>query len=90
VPLESLACGTAVLAPDDGGVPETVEHGVTGWCVPGLDRAELARRLVAVPGSVERLTAMGRRAADRVRSRFDPRDSIRQLVQMLEALLLPR
>jgi glycosyltransferase involved in cell wall biosynthesis len=39
VMIESLACGTPVIAYDHGAVPEVLENGVTGWIVKSLDEA---------------------------------------------------
>ncbi|MBI3182952.1 MAG: glycosyltransferase family 4 protein [Myxococcales bacterium] len=46
VMIESLACGTPVVAYRCGSVPEVVEHGVTGFVVDGVEAAvEACRRL---------------------------------------------
>jgi glycosyltransferase involved in cell wall biosynthesis len=43
VMIEALACGTPVVAPPRGSVPEIVDHGRTGWL--SADEAELVGRL---------------------------------------------
>jgi glycosyltransferase involved in cell wall biosynthesis len=40
--IESLACGTPVIARARGSVPEILEHGVTGFVVESIDDAEKA------------------------------------------------
>lgn len=46
VMIESLACGTPVIALRRGSVPEIVEHGVTGFVVENIEEAaEAARRI---------------------------------------------
>lgn len=39
VMIEALACGTPVIAFSRGSVPEVLEHGITGFIVPDVDRA---------------------------------------------------
>jgi len=46
--LEAQACGTAVIGTDAGGIPEFVEHGVTGLLVPPFEAAPLAAALQRV------------------------------------------
>jgi glycosyltransferase involved in cell wall biosynthesis len=41
VMVESMACGTPVVAHEAGASPEVVEHGVTGFLVPGGDEEGL-------------------------------------------------
>jgi len=40
--LESLSCGTPVVAFDIGGIPDMVSHKENGYLVPGFDTSELA------------------------------------------------
>jgi glycosyltransferase involved in cell wall biosynthesis len=44
--IESLACGTPVVAIRGGSVPEILEHGVTGFICDDLDEAIEATRRV--------------------------------------------
>ncbi|MFC3689000.1 glycosyltransferase family 4 protein [Aquipuribacter hungaricus] len=37
--VESLACGTPVVAVERGSMPEILRHGTTGWLVAGVDEA---------------------------------------------------
>jgi glycosyltransferase involved in cell wall biosynthesis len=47
VMIESLACGTPVIAYHRGSVPEIIENGVTGWIVKSLDDALAAVQQVS-------------------------------------------
>ncbi|SFI62086.1 starch synthase [Amycolatopsis sacchari] len=65
VNLEAMACGTAVVASDVGGIPEVVEDGVTGLLVHYAEEdaagyeAGLAARLNELVGDRERAAEMG-------------------------------
>lgn len=43
--LESLACGTPVVATAVGGIPEQIEDGETGFLVPAQDGAAMAQKI---------------------------------------------
>lgn len=64
--LESLACGTPVVAFDSGGISEWLKDGTTGFLVPWGDVDALARRLaqlLADENLAETLGQQGRRWA---------------------------
>jgi glycosyltransferase involved in cell wall biosynthesis len=66
---EAMGCETAVIASDAGGLPEVVEHGVTGLVVPRGDSQALAaamERLLADPLLRLRMGVAGRERALRM------------------------
>jgi len=62
VNLEAMACGTAVVASDVGGIPEVVDHGTTGLLVP-FDEHDPAGFVAGLAQRVNELLADPARAA---------------------------
>ncbi len=60
--LEAMACGTAVVGFDAGGIPDYVRPGQTGLLARTGDGDDLGLRLRDLAGDVQRTIAMGRRA----------------------------
>lgn len=56
--LEFLACNVPVLASAVGGIPDVLTHGLNGLLVPGNDPGALARELLGIIESPDRLTAL--------------------------------
>ena len=82
--MEAMALGAPVVATRVMGIPELVEHGVSGLLVAPGSAVELAsalERLVEDPGL--RLT-LGRSARERVAAEFDLHESARQLRELFE------
>lgn len=73
--LESMACGTPVLACNVGGVAEVVEDGVSGWLVDADDPQAFADGICRALSDRERTRAMGVSARERAESLF-ARDQI--------------
>ncbi|MEO8350107.1 MAG: glycosyltransferase [Chthoniobacteraceae bacterium] len=68
--LEAMATGLPVLATRHGGIPEAVEHGVSGMLVAEKDSEGLARAMGELASSPERYLAMSRAARERVEQEF--------------------
>lgn len=93
VNLEAMACGTAVVASDVGGIPEVVEHGRTGLLVHynesdaagfRVDLAAAINELVADPA---RAAAMGAAGRKRVVAEFSWEEVARQTIEVYASVL---
>lgn len=70
VALEAMASGTPVICSRLGGLPETVQQGVTGFLVEPGNIDELRERVSELLGDPERARGLGRNARDLVLERF--------------------
>jgi glycosyltransferase involved in cell wall biosynthesis len=68
--IEAMASGTPVVASRLGGLPEVVEHGVTGFLVEPGNIAELRWRLAQVLGDRRLAKRLGRNARERFLETF--------------------
>jgi glycosyltransferase involved in cell wall biosynthesis len=67
--IEAMACGTPVIAFNNGSVPEVLENGLTGYIVGSEDEAVAALREVP------------KLSRDRVRAEFDRRFTAQHMAQ---------
>jgi glycosyltransferase involved in cell wall biosynthesis len=86
VPLESMACGTPVVASPVGGHLDSVVEDVTGIHVPADRPMEIARRVRALLADQTHRTALSIGAVDRVRSRFSWERVAHETVKVYESL----
>jgi alpha-maltose-1-phosphate synthase len=70
VNLEAMACGTAVVGSDVGGIPEVVMDAQTGLLVPPGDHVLLAEALSSLLRDPARAAAMGQLGRQRVAAEF--------------------
>jgi alpha-maltose-1-phosphate synthase len=93
VNLEAMACGTAVVASDVGGIPEVVVHGETGLLVHYDEhdvprfRAMLAEAVDAVLADPDRAADMGRAGRRRAVEHFTWPAIAEQTVEVYRAVL---
>ena len=71
VALQAMQSARPVIASAIGGLPEVVEHGVSGLLVPPEDANALADALASMLADAEKTAAMGRHARDRAEQLFD-------------------
>ena len=81
VAMESMACGTPVVAYPSGALPDIVEHGVTGWLV--RDPREMADAIAAC----DQLDPQACRAA--ARERFSLQRMVKEYFDVYERLARP-
>jgi len=90
VNLEAMACATAVVASDVGGIPEVVLDGVTGLLAhydaadPAAFEAALARHINELLGDPARAAAMGAAGRDRAVREFGWDAVARRTVEIYE------
>jgi len=86
--IETMACGTPLLATTGGALPEVVgEDGETGLLVPPGDPAALADGLLRLLGDPELRRRLGAAGRQRVLERFTWRATAVQTVEQYRALL---
>jgi colanic acid/amylovoran biosynthesis glycosyltransferase len=80
--LEAMATGLPIFATLHGGIPEAVEHGVGGTLVNERDDEALAKAMTSAAQDPERLSQMGRAAAEQVAQKFERAEQTRRLEEI--------
>jgi len=85
--IEAMAMGKPVVAARDGGVPEIVVDGLTGYLYTPGNSNELAERLCRLLGDRQKQLIMGKAGYDRVLSEFDSTTNARRTAAVYRAVL---
>lgn len=86
VAVEAQLCETPVVAFASGGLPDTIEHRVTGYLMPPGDAAALASTLDGVVASEVR-HEVGRAGRQSALARFSPESVARRYRQLYDSVL---
>jgi glycosyltransferase involved in cell wall biosynthesis len=89
VALEAFASATPVVGTAVGGVPEVIEHGISGFLVPPGDPQPLARSILEILSSEDRRRAMGERGRHRIQNDFTFAAQANQYRQLFQELSSP-
>ncbi len=85
--MEAMAAGKPVIATAVGGVPELVQHGISGVLVPPGDVEALAEAILKLAGDRNLRRQMGKEAFGRAKERFDVSVMVREYEALYERLL---
>jgi glycosyltransferase involved in cell wall biosynthesis len=87
VALEAMACGVPSVASNAGGIPEVVEHGVTGFLADPGDTDSMARYAIELLRDEALYQAFSEAGLVRVREKFCGLKIVEQYEQIYRRLL---
>ncbi len=82
--LEAMAMEKAVVACDVEGIPEVVEHGITGLLVPPKDSKSLSEAIITLLDSPEKTAQMGIQGRKRAENLFDLNKRVANEIRIYE------
>ena len=87
VVIEAMACGRPVIGSRDGGIPEIIEEGKTGYLIGVGDWKGFARAALALLADQEKWTSMSKSASAVARDRFSIAAHVTQITGIYREIL---
>lgn len=87
VVIEAMACGRPVIGSNDGGIPEIIDAGKTGYLVSVGDHQGFANAALTLLANREAWETISRAAADTVRDRFSLEMHVSQVISVYHRVL---
>lgn len=87
VVIEAMACGRPVIGSRDGGIPEIIDNGQTGYLVEVGDCAAFARAALDLLSDKSKWEGMSRQAVTVVRERFSSATHVENITSIYRATL---
>ncbi|GAB1232715.1 glycosyltransferase family 4 protein [Ferrigenium sp. UT4] len=85
--MESLACGTPVVAFDIGGMPDMIDHQINGYLAKPFDPNDLAAGVMWVLENGERHDSLSQRARQTVLERYELKTVARRYLALYQSIL---
>ncbi len=68
--IESMSCGTPVVSFNIGGIPEVIEHGITGYLAPAFDSEKFAEHILTILFDESKRRQMGLNCRQLVKRKY--------------------
>lgn len=82
VALEAMACGIPVISSDAGGLPEVIEHGVSGFTFPTGHNHQMAEAAIYLLQDHEKYNSFSKACIARAKDYFCAQDIVRQYISL--------
>jgi glycosyltransferase involved in cell wall biosynthesis len=85
--IEAMSLSKPVVVSGTGGVEELVEEGTTGFHIPSRSPETIAEKILYFCKNRNTLPAMGKRAKERIETRFNSRQMVEETYQLFSSML---
>ena len=82
--LESLACGTPVIASDNGGTKEIIEDGVNGFLIQSGDYQSLASKILLLIQDSDLRMKFSSNSRNKIKSKFSINKTINKFDEIIK------